>query len=352
MSKRIIIVGAGISGSLLALELLEQNCQVTLYDNPSAPGSSHIAAGMINPITGRKFVKSWHIDELLKQVKQTYAKLEQKYNFKALYPIKVLRAIKSTSMLNDWSARLNDPEYQQFIRTDIDSRRPKGIKKEYLDFTLIKDAFRVDFTSVIDAAKNNADIKFYSESFNYDSLSFETDGTVGYSGESYDMIVFCEGNGVRHNPFWNWLQFVPARGERLIIHAPDLKLDHVFNDGKIIIPLDDDLYWVGSNYDWDLLEPQTTEEGRKELTDYLDSTISVDYEIVNHAAHVRPATYNRRPFVGAHPDHKHCYILNGMGAKGASLSPFCVKQLIDHIFEQTPIHPEIAVSRSFEHRPA
>jgi len=345
MKKRIIVVGAGIAGSLLALELLERGCEVTLFDDPDRTGSSHIAAGMINPITGRKFVKSWNIDGLLQYVKEVYFRIESKYDKRILHPVKLLRAIKNTGMLNDWSARLSDPDYQQYIDKRSDILRPSGIKKDYLDYTLIKDAYRVDFGSIIDLAKTTYGINFRSEKFDYDKMHLDLIDMVDYEGQLYDDIIFCEGNGVRHNDHWNWLPFVPARGERFIIHAPDLKLDQVFNDGKLIIPLQDDKYWVGSNYDWDILEPIVTSDGFEELKEYLDATISVPYTVLEHDGHVRPATYNRRPFVGSYQALDNCHILNGLGAKGASLAPFCVTQLINHILDGAEIHPEIDVNR-------
>jgi len=145
---------------------------------------------------------------------------------------------------------------------------------------------------------------------------------VDYENKLYDEIIFCEGSGVRHNDHWNYLPFVPARGERFIINAPELKLDVVFNDGKLIIPLGDDRYWVGSNYDWDVLEPVVTPEGFEELKAYLDATLSVPYAILEHDGHVRPASYNRRPFVGSYSGLDNCHIINGLGAKGASLEYF------------------------------
>jgi len=145
---------------------------------------------------------------------------------------------------------------------------------------------------------------------------------------------------------WNWLPFVPARGERLIIHSPDLKLDDTFNDGKLIIPMGSDHYWVGSNYDWDNLDPIATSKGLEELQQYLDDTLSVTYRVIDHAGHVRPATYDRRPFVGRHPEFQNYYILNGLGAKGASLAPYCTQALLGHILEGAFIEPEIDVSRA------
>jgi glycine/D-amino acid oxidase-like deaminating enzyme len=122
-------------------------------------------------------------------------------------------------------------------------------------------------------------------------------------------------------------------------------LPHVYNDGKIIIPLDDDHYWVGSNYEWKTLDTVPTEKVKEDLIAFLDKTLKVRYDIVDHAAQVRPSSYNRRPFVGRHPEHPNYYILNGLGTKGASLAPYCAEQLIGYILEGADLDEEIDVSR-------
>lgn len=346
MANSFLVVGGGIAGSLTAFSLIEKGHMVRLYDNEETPGSSHIAAGMINPITGRKFVKSWLIDELLGDVRSMYGRIEKASGIQCLYPVELIRAIKSTAMLNDWSAKLLSDEYQSFMSDEV-VQPPSTLKKAYVDYTLIKQAYRVDFKAIMEWIQDYKGIDFRNQKFDYSQLTFDPNGKPVYNDQSFDVIIFCEGSGVRYNPHWNWLPFVPARGERLIIHAPDLRLHEVFNDGKIIIPLDNDQYWVGSNYDWDLLEPKATVEGLKELTDYLDSTISCDYSIVDHAAHVRPSSYNRRPFVGRHPKLNSCFILNGLGAKGASLAPYCANQLIGLICDDSEVLQEIDVQRAY-----
>jgi hypothetical protein len=59
----------------------------------------------------------------------------------------------------------------------------------------------------------------------------------------------------------------------------------------------------------------------------------------------RPATIERRPFVGFHPKHSSVGILNGMGTKGCSLAPYFAKQLADNIITKKAILPEADVSR-------
>lgn len=53
-----IIVGAGIAGALMACEVIRRGHSCVVFDDPDSSGSSDVAAGSINPITGRFFVKS------------------------------------------------------------------------------------------------------------------------------------------------------------------------------------------------------------------------------------------------------------------------------------------------------
>lgn len=54
-----IVVGQGIAGSCLAYELLERGARTIVYDDGWKSAACTVAAGVINPITGKRLVKSW-----------------------------------------------------------------------------------------------------------------------------------------------------------------------------------------------------------------------------------------------------------------------------------------------------
>ncbi|HNA42542.1 MAG TPA: FAD-binding protein, partial [Saprospiraceae bacterium] len=60
-----LIIGQGIAGTTLSYNILQRGktCHVASDDNSIS--SSYISAGVINPVTGRRIVKSWMIDELM-----------------------------------------------------------------------------------------------------------------------------------------------------------------------------------------------------------------------------------------------------------------------------------------------
>ena len=75
-----IIVGQGLAGTLLAYFLLQAGQRVLIIDENTEGGASAIAAGVINPVTGRRIVKSWRIDEFLPFAKNTYQSIENQYH--------------------------------------------------------------------------------------------------------------------------------------------------------------------------------------------------------------------------------------------------------------------------------
>ena len=55
-----LIVGGGIAGSLLAYNLYKAGKQVRLIQTSMKGEASSVSAGLINPITGKRFVKTWN----------------------------------------------------------------------------------------------------------------------------------------------------------------------------------------------------------------------------------------------------------------------------------------------------
>jgi glycine/D-amino acid oxidase-like deaminating enzyme len=66
---------------------------------------------------------------------------------------------------------------------------------------------------------------------------------------------------------------------------------------------------------------------------------------MEHWSSLRPATVERRPFVGMHPLHNQIAILNGMGSKGCSLAPWFAKELAENLVHNTAINVLANVQR-------
>ena len=69
--KKILIVGSGLAGTTLGLQLIRKGANVTLFDD-GVNHSSRVAAGMINPIVFRRVNKGWRVDEFIPYLQEFY----------------------------------------------------------------------------------------------------------------------------------------------------------------------------------------------------------------------------------------------------------------------------------------
>ena len=171
---------------------------------------------------------------------------------------------------------------------------------------------------------------------------------ISYQGHRARRIVFCEGNGVSENPYFNSLPLEGTKGELITIHAPDLKLNEVIKSAVFVMPLGDDLYKIGATFNWSDKTNRPTDQGREELLKKLKTVISCDFEIRDHEAGVRPTTPDRRPLLGKHPDHPQLAVFNGLGTRGVMSSPLLAIQLVEHLENEADLVEEVDIYR-FRH---
>ena len=74
-----LIIGQGLAGSLLGYRLIQADRRIVIID-PAGENASRIAGGLINPVTGMRFVKNPNAEVCLNQAKQLYQTLESTFN--------------------------------------------------------------------------------------------------------------------------------------------------------------------------------------------------------------------------------------------------------------------------------
>jgi glycine/D-amino acid oxidase-like deaminating enzyme len=158
-------------------------------------------------------------------------------------------------------------------------------------------------------------------------------------------VIFCDGVASAQNPWFRNLPFAPNKGEMLLIEAADIPSTHIFKRGMSLVPWKENIFWVGSSYEWEFEHERPTGIFRDRTKVLLDQWLKTGFKIIDHRAAVRPATIERRPFAGFHPQYPSLGIFNGMGTKGCSLAPFFAQQLAQHIRHHTPLQPEVDIKR-------
>jgi len=332
-----LIVGQGIAGSLLALELMAKGYEVRIADKSTENTSSKKAAGLYNPITGRKMNITWLADRLFTGLSEYYQKLERRLEASFHTSIPIYRPFVSQEEQNDWFGKASDPRYIPFIRKiNHKSLGIADLQDPYGGILLTHTGY-VDLPAMLETLR-----KYFQKHDVLIDESVTPDDALAWGP---DKVIFCEGPDVDKNHYWHKLPFRPVRGELLDIHCA-LPPDRIYNRGVFMLPKNG-IFRVGSTYHHDILSYQPQKHGIAELQDRLTKLYTGKYDIANVSAGVRPATHDRRPYIGWHPENKDVGIFNGFGTKGVSLVPYFSKLFADSIEKKTNILPEADVSRVF-----
>lgn len=341
----ILIIGQGICGTMLSWFLQKAGKSFLIIDDNNADAPSKVSAGIINPVTGRRFVYSWMIDTVMPFATQTYKEVGNFFNQEMIVQKDIIDFFPSPQMLDAFTTRLT--ENDTYLHSYPDQNRFNQFF--YYDFGCgkISPAYIADISGVIYKWHKHLKQKnlLLRESFDYTTLSVEKD-FISYNGIYAQKIIFCDGINSANAPWFNVLPFSPSKGEMLLIESEELTNEHIFKKGMILAPLfQENLFWVGSSYQWEYGHANPTNEFLEQTKTLLDQWLKMPYKILDHKAALRPSTLERRPFVGFHPQYSSIGILNGMGTKGTSLAPFFANQLVQNILTDAPITKEADVKR-------
>ncbi len=343
MREDIIIIGQGLAGSILALQSIERGKRVFIIDEGKINTSSKIAAGLVNPITGRRFVKSWKFDELSAYARNFYRDMEARFGEHFIFDLPLIRVVEDRRFVDDIEAKTMDEHYGKFIqRTEVPKQ--SYIADSPLTYK-VNHAFRVDISNLIEACRKYFEKIgcFLESNFKFDRLNVQ-EGHIEYENRKASTIVFCEGAAGRNNPFFDYLPFQPTKGELF-----ELKQDHLlhfaYKHDLALIPKDSDILWCGALNFWEFTDDKPSNEGEMILLQKLKKFYRPTPFIHRHLAAIRPTVKDRRPLIGQHPSLKRLYIFNGLGTKGTLLAPYFGNQLLDLIENNEPLLKEVDIGR-------
>lgn len=342
-----IIVGQGIAGTVLADHLMEAGKRVLVIDDPSLSNSSRVAGGLYNPITGRKMVKTWLADELFPYLLSYYRGLQSRLRVTFLNETPIYRPFLTIEEQNEWMGKSSEASYRPFIKQVFDrSQFGNHIKDDngglllgqsgYLNTGLMVESFRKYLLQ-----KDSLLEQVFDES----RLEFTTDG-VEYMGHTADKVIFSDGPLLTKNQYFHWLPLRPVKGELIYIKVQE-SFEAIYNRGVFIIPLGDGICKVGATYDHQNLDTEATEKAKLQLIEKLSELIKLPFEVVDQVAGIRPATKDRRPLLGFHPENHLIGVFGGLGTKGVSLAPYFGKQFVEYMTNGTELPDAANIQRFF-----
>ncbi len=342
-----IIVGQGLAGTLVH-HFLEKHTSNILVIDGEKHTASFAAAGIINPVTGRNYVKSWMIDDLLPFAKKTYTDLGQKLQIPAFQELNILRTLYNVQEENDWTLRLQDEAYAHYILENADISEIAGKVNGQYSYGEVANGLQIKLKDIIVNYRNylKKDEKYICRQILNEAIKLNEEGVIIDCFEAKN-VIFCEGYQAMRNDLFKNLPFQPAKGNALIIKSKFIKTKNL-RDKIFITPLGEDLYWVGSGYQFNIDNELPDEKEIEKLTAQLSQILKVPFEMVDTLSGIRPAVKTRKPLLGSHPMHKNVFLMNGLGTKGSSLGPYFAHHLVEHVMKHTPIMQEVSIEDKFK----
>jgi len=340
----VLVVGQGLAGSWLSYWLQQAGIRFRIIDQPNPSGASRRAAGLINPVTGRRMVTTWMIDELMPFALSAYTEMEKLLQTTFFEETQVIDFFPSVQMLQAFEKRYqSDPAY---LVSGEDREKYAGLFRYDLGWGAIQPCYLVRVEILLSAwRKWLTEKKLLDEAvFDVSGLKMKSTG-IEYAGIDARYIVFCDGAAAAGSAYFEKLPFALNKGEGLLVEINNLPNHQVYKKGMSLVPYKDNIFWLGSSYEWSFQDELPSENFRIQADGWLKHFIKLPYSVLEHFAALRPATLERRPFVGFHPSHPQIGILNGLGTKGCSLAPYFAKQLVDKISGKANIDPLADIKR-------
>ena len=339
-----IVVGLGLAGLAFIEELINAKKSFIVFEDDSQT-SSLVAGGVYNPVILKRFTPVWNADKQLEIALPFYKQLEEKLQLDIDVKFNTRKVFKSIEDQNNWFEASDKPKLSPFMNPEIIQEKIKGVIADF-GFGEVMQTGRIDTEKLVTSYRSflKQESKIVFEKFEHNNVRF-TDEYCTYNKIQTKKIVFCEGYGVKQNPFFNYLPLKEAKGELLTIHAPELDIKFLLKSTLFVLPLGDNLYKVGATFNWKDKTSNPSKEGKEELVEKLKKVITVPYTIINQTAGIRPTVKDRRPMVGIHSEHKQIAILNGLGTRGVMIAPTVAKNLFNHLENDEELDKEIDIKR-------
>ena len=267
-----LIIGQGLAGSLLAWELIHRGQTVMVIDDGLKHSASKVAAGLINPLPGKRFNRPPETQLWLDHAHTLYADIQKISGNHYFHAIDMLRLLHLEEQHRFIERQLSLPDSKDFIdqildKDEIDNNihAPLGgfmqKKTGYLDIPVLLDDLREWLISK-DA--------YQQTNISYSDIEIKDHG-ISLNGIHSTDIIFCEGYGLRNNPWFQHLPLQPDKGEFFTLKTKAPLTKHIINSAHWILPTHDGNYRFGATHEHEQLDEQATEEARAQLQQGLEN---------------------------------------------------------------------------------
>ena len=344
--KNTLIIGGGIAGSSLAIQLMKRGVGVTLLDR-GTNHSSAVASGMVNPMVFRRMNLSWRADEMLPYARDFYLELEDTLKAKFYNKLRIRRFFSSEQERGYWEKKQHEAEYQKYLTLHDNFDEKVPLAKSEFGSGIVKNAFWIRsklFMEKMHLFLKEQNVLKYGQ---FEPAEFIQE-ELSYCGLRYDAVVFCCGSDNDKITYFNQANIQHNRGQILHIESSELSQHELWNRKGFILPVGGEKFMLGATYEWNEPNLNITAEAREKLEDVFKTITNASYKVNGQTVGMRPTVADRRPVMGEHPDAKGLFIFNGLGTKGYMLAPLLSLEMAQFMTEGKALHKEVVFSRFYK----
>ncbi|AZA53529.1 NAD(P)/FAD-dependent oxidoreductase [Chryseobacterium sp. G0201] len=336
-----IIVGDGYAGLFFAHQLIKNNKSFILFSE-GKKSASQVSAGIINPVVLKKFTTFWKAQEQIDFLKHSLKEIETYTSQNYLIEAPIHRIFHDENEQNLWLKKSGNEDLQNFLDKKFDHLNI--VKNDFLKGKVNQSA-RLDvngfFNGLFSFLENEA--KLIKEKFDYSKID---ENSSTYKNFKFKNILFCEGMGVKDNPFFSDIAVIPNKGHHIKVKLSTPIPENITIKKKhFLFPTYNGLYFYGGTYDREQLHHHIDDSAVEQLVKGLSEFYPYDFEVSEVNFGFRPTVKDRRPIIGRHYQNKNLYVFNGLGARGILNGCYFSKSLYDFIENDVPLDEEVSLDR-------
>lgn len=316
MSARVLIVGQGLAGTALGLEFEAAGIDFVVASAGHERAASRVAAGLVNPVTGQRWVKSARIDELLPVARERYAAWERTLGVALWHPLPLTRLFRDEAERAAVSEKIARGELTPFAATAAVTAR--GVA--------IAGAAWVDLPALLEGAARRwrGQGRWRGREVAARDLNFAA-ADVGWAGERFDAAILCTGSGGLARAWFDFVPFAAAKGEMLTVEGCRVAPGTALSRGTWLIAGAKGAARVGATYERGREDLELTPEARAHLLAAAGTLTGDALRVTGQSAGVRATLPDRLPVIGWHPQQARLGIFGGLGSKGTLWAPWLAR---------------------------
>lgn len=330
----ILIVGQGLAGCMLALELRKREVDFLVMAPSGGHPASLVAAGMYYPLGSRKPAIDTVFRTCYPVMGNAYREAEAFLGISLLHEIPSIKLFPPAE-LEQWREFQHGPD-GSVIQAIADHAVIPGINPGWA-MAVIRPSGYVDLPVLIHACREwlSREARLIDHHLDYSDVKFSGDlvKAILSGGDFVEarQLVFCEGASGVASPWFGQAGLTPNKGELIDIAVVGLPDKSILRGALNLLPLGSGLFRAGATYCRNPVNDIPSQKGLDELTGKLREFVTLPFRIVAHRAGLRPASMNRQPLVGSHPKFPCLSVFNGLGSKGVLQAPYYARTLADQL---------------------